>query len=112
MRQRALAEQVGLSPSQLSRTESGKKPPPPADTVLRMIAVLRLSTAEAGKLLAAAGYPPQLLEADEIDSRLSDPSAQQILTLVDHATRALETASHDLRTARELLTRRSGAERD
>ncbi len=61
MRQNALADRAGLTPSHLNRIEKGARRPPEADTVLRMAGVLRLSAEEAEAFVTSAGYSPLIL---------------------------------------------------
>ena len=104
MSQRTLAKRIGLSPSQLSRIQSGQRRPPPAETVLRMIEVLRLRGDEAGDFLEAAGYSPQLLQSTPVVAGLSPESRQELIHSLEHAAADLESASHQLRSAIQVLT--------
>lgn len=105
MSQQTLAERTGVSPSQLSRIQSGQKKPPPAETVLRMIEVLRLTGDEAADLLEAAGYSPQLLESSTMVGTLPLQSRQELIRSLEQAAADLESASHQLRQVIHVLTR-------
>jgi transcriptional regulator with XRE-family HTH domain len=67
--QKELAEGAGLSPSHLTRIEKGARKPPQVDTVLRMVAVLRLSPDEAEEFVRLAGYSTLVLQ----NRSLSEP---------------------------------------
>ena len=104
MSQRALARRTGLSPSQLSRIESGQRRPPPAETVLRTIEVLRLGEDDAVKLLDAAGYPPKLLQSVTAGGTLSSEALLDLVQSLEHAAADLESASQQLRNVIEGLS--------
>lgn len=105
MSQQTLAERTGVSPSQLSRIQSGEKKPPPAETVLRMIEVLRLTADEAANLLEAANYSPQLLESSTIIGTVPLAARQQLVRSLERAATDLESASHELRKVIDVLSR-------
>jgi transcriptional regulator with XRE-family HTH domain len=64
MKQRALAERVGLTPGHLNKIEKGTRKPPGVETLLSMVEVLRLSRNEAEELVQLAGYSPLVLPDD------------------------------------------------
>ncbi len=104
MSQRTLARRIDLSPSQLSRIESGQRRPPPAETVLRMIEVLRLGEDGAAKLLEAAGYSPELFQSVTAGGTLSSEALQDLVQSLEHAAADLESASQQLRSVIAVLT--------
>lgn len=104
MSQQTLAERADVSPSQLSRMQSGQKGPPPAETVLRMVDVLRLNSDEAVDLLEVAGYSPQLLGSSTVVGGASGQSIQDLIESLEHAAADLESASKQLRNAIRTLT--------
>jgi transcriptional regulator with XRE-family HTH domain len=65
MKQRILAERVGLTPGHLNKIEKGTRKPPGVETILSMVEVLRLSRDEAEELIQLAGYSPLALPDDE-----------------------------------------------
>ena len=105
MSQQVLAERSGVSPSQLSRMQSGQKRPPPAETVLRMIEVLRLTGDEATDFLEAAGYSPQLLQSSMVVGSLSPESVDELLQSMERAAADLESAGHHLRSVIQVIAR-------
>lgn len=105
MSQQTLAERASVSPSQLSRIQSGQKKPPPAETVLRMIEVLRLTGDEAADLLEAAGYSSQLLQSSLVVGSLLPDSMDELLQALGHAAADLESAGHHLRSVIQVITR-------
>lgn len=54
----ALAHEVGVDPSYLTRIEHGDREPPRAHIVEALTRALRLSVPERNRLLVAAGYAP------------------------------------------------------
>lgn len=54
----ALAHQVGVDPSYLTRIEHGDREPPRQHIVEALTRALRLSVPERNRLLVAAGYAP------------------------------------------------------
>jgi transcriptional regulator with XRE-family HTH domain len=76
MKQRILAERVGLTPGHLNKIEKGTRKPPGVETMLSIVEVLRLSRNEAEELIQLAGYSPRVLQLGgelERDARL-EPS--------------------------------------
>jgi transcriptional regulator with XRE-family HTH domain len=61
MKQRTLADRIGLTPSYLNRILKGTRKPPEVETVLAMVDVLRLKRDEAEELVQLAGYSPMVL---------------------------------------------------
>jgi transcriptional regulator with XRE-family HTH domain len=73
MKQRVLADRVGLTYGHLNKIEKGTRKPPGVETILSMIQVLRLSRDEAEELIQFAGFSPLALPDDEglgYDTRL------------------------------------------
>jgi transcriptional regulator with XRE-family HTH domain len=64
LKQRALAQRVGLTPSHLNKIEKGVRNPPAVETILLIVEVLRLNRIEAKELLQLAGYSPMVLQGD------------------------------------------------
>jgi transcriptional regulator with XRE-family HTH domain len=62
MTQHALARRTPMDATYLNRIEKGKVKPPGADKLLGVIDALRLSHAEARRLVELAGYDPVILE--------------------------------------------------
>jgi transcriptional regulator with XRE-family HTH domain len=89
--QRALAERVGLSPSEFSRLEKGKRRPPPLDKVLRMIAALNLTRDDAEDLLRTAAYSPSVLDGIQGVSYSSPPTPTAPDDGIAELTRVLGT---------------------
>jgi len=54
----ALAQEVGINPSYLTRLEQGAREPPRPAVVEALAHALRLSMVEHNRLLVAAGYTP------------------------------------------------------
>jgi transcriptional regulator with XRE-family HTH domain len=65
MKQRVLADRVGLTNGHLNKIEKGTRKPPGVETILEMIEVLRLSRDEAEELIQLAGFSPLALPSDE-----------------------------------------------
>jgi transcriptional regulator with XRE-family HTH domain len=65
MKQRVLADRVGLTNGHLNKIEKGTRKPPGVETILSMMAVLRLSRSEAEELIQLAGFSPLALPEDE-----------------------------------------------
>jgi transcriptional regulator with XRE-family HTH domain len=62
MKQRTLAQRVGLTPSHLNKIEKGARNPPAVETILSIIQVLLLNRNEAEELVQLAGYSPKVLQ--------------------------------------------------
>jgi transcriptional regulator with XRE-family HTH domain len=62
LKQRALAQRVGLTPSHLNKIEKGVRNPPAVETILSIVEVLRLNRNEAEELVNLAGYSPMVLQ--------------------------------------------------
>jgi transcriptional regulator with XRE-family HTH domain len=62
MKQRTLADRIGLTPSYLNRILQGTRKPPEVEKVLAMVDVLRLNRNEAEELVNLAGYSPMVLQ--------------------------------------------------
>jgi transcriptional regulator with XRE-family HTH domain len=62
MKQRTLAQRVGLTPSHLNKIEKGVRNPPAVETILSIVEVLRLNRNEAEELVNLAGYSPMVLQ--------------------------------------------------
>lgn len=54
----ALAHEVGVDPSYLTRIEHGEREPPRAHIVIALCRALRLSLGERSRFMVAAGYAP------------------------------------------------------
>jgi transcriptional regulator with XRE-family HTH domain len=65
MKQRILAERIGLTNGHLNKIEKGTRKPPGVETILSAVAVLRLSRDEAEELIQLAGFSPLALPDDE-----------------------------------------------
>jgi transcriptional regulator with XRE-family HTH domain len=62
LKQRTLAQRVGLTPSHLNKIEKGVRNPPAVETILSIIQVLHLNHNEAEELVQLAGYSPKVLQ--------------------------------------------------
>lgn len=60
IKQKALAEQVGIHPDHFNRIEKERRKPPIAGTVIKLAKVLLLPDDHKQKLLELAGYSPKL----------------------------------------------------
>jgi len=76
LNQMHLAAQLNLTPSNISRWESGKRSPPDRDTTLALADVLELEPRDTNLLLAAAGY--MQVEGGGID--FGDPLLRSLAT--------------------------------
>jgi transcriptional regulator with XRE-family HTH domain len=65
MKQRVLADRVGLTYGHLNKIEKGTRKPPGVKTILSMMQVLRLSRSEAEELIQLAGFSPLALPDEE-----------------------------------------------
>jgi transcriptional regulator with XRE-family HTH domain len=78
MKQKEVAERVGIDPSVLSRVESGQYPPPSRRIVQELGAALNLSPEKSDRLLEIAGHKPEsILDIAGID--VHDPNVRAIL---------------------------------
>lgn len=59
--QKALAEAAGLTSTYFNRIEKGTRKIPRVETVLALVAALRLKAKEAEELVQLAGYSPMVL---------------------------------------------------
>lgn len=92
LRCNALAREVGVDPSYISRLERAEREPPRRPIVERLCAALRLDRHRADHLLLAAGYAPASLLAPGVwgralaalAARLADPA------LADHSRASLQ----------------------
>jgi transcriptional regulator with XRE-family HTH domain len=62
LKQRTLAQRVGLTPSHLNKIEKGVRNAPAVETILSIIQVLHLNRKEAEELVQLAGYSPKVLQ--------------------------------------------------
>ena len=65
--QQEVAKMAGMYASDLSKVERGKKEPPRAEVVLRLVDELRLSHTEAREFVVAAGYSEAILKRAKYD---------------------------------------------